>query len=116
MRDATDPPVAPREPESADRRGASDRRESAGEGRRHTPEPRRNRWFKLIGRDALIIAASVSTIVFTVNRIHPIFANQPKVVESLTREIPAAKAFLTPEKTETQKDTGRLGQLVSTPE
>jgi hypothetical protein len=116
MRDATHPPVAPRERESADRRSAADRRDAAATGRRNATPARGRRWFKIFGRDALIIAASVSAIVFTVNRVHPIFANQPTVVESLTRDIPAAKAILTETPPETPKDTGRLGQLVSTPE
>jgi len=116
MRDATDPSVAPRELEPVNRRSAADRRDSAEHGRRHPESSRSKRWLKIFGRDAFIIAASVSAIVFTVHRVHPIFANQPTVVESLTRELPAAKAVLTPETPETPKDTGRLAQLVGTPE
>lgn len=115
MRDATDLPVASRELESTERRGAADRRHDANHGRRNGREPRRSRWMRTIGRDVLIIAASVSAIVFTVNRVHPIFANQPTVVASLTKEIPAAKAALSTPETPA-KDTGRLGQLVSSPQ
>ena len=114
MRDATDPSVAPREPESSERRSATDRRGTAGAGRRHPAVSRRRRWAIVIGRDALIVLACVSAIVFTVHRVHPIFANQPTVAASITKDIPAAKAALaTPE---TAKDTSRLAQLVASPE
>jgi transglycosylase-like protein with SLT domain len=112
MRDATVPSVAPRELESADRRGTADRREASDNERRRSRESRRRRWFKVIGRDAFIVVACVCAIVFTVHRVHPIFANQPTVVESLTKEIPAAGAALSVPETP-PKDTGRLGQLVS---
>jgi hypothetical protein len=114
MRDATDPPVAPREPESGERRSAGDRRGTRDSGRRHAGVSRKRRWLTVIGRDALILVACATTIVFTVHRVHPIFANQPTVVASLTKDIPAARAAL--EVPETPKDTGRLGQLLDSPE
>ena len=114
MRDANVPPVAPRELESADRRSTADRREASDHGRRDGRESWRRRWFKVIGRDAFIVGACVCAIVFTVHRVHPIFANQPTVVESLTKEIPAARAALSVPETP-PKDTGRLGQLVNSP-
>lgn len=52
--------------------------------------------------------------MFSVRHTRPIFANQPKVVESLTKTVPAAKAVLTV--TEPPKDTGRLGQIVNSQE
>ena len=94
MRDANDPSVTPRELESADRRNAADRRQAAQDGRRHTGGVPRSRWIRRIARDAFIVASSVFAIVFTIHRVHPIFANQPTVVASLTKEIPAAKAVL----------------------
>jgi hypothetical protein len=115
MRDPTDPSAIPRDLESADRRNAADRRQTAQDGRRHTGGVRRSHWIRRIGRDALIVAASVSAIVFTIHRVHPIFANQPTVVASLTKEVPAAKAVLNMPETPV-KDTGRLGQLLSSPQ
>jgi hypothetical protein len=115
MRDSSDPSATPRELESADRRDATDRRSVAGDGRRHSGGARRSPWIRRIARDALIVAASVSAIVFTIHRVHPIFANQPTVVASLTKEVPAAKAVLNVPETPV-KDTGRLGQLLSSPQ
>jgi len=53
--------------------------------------------------------------VFSVNRIHPIFANQPKVVQSLTKNVPAARAVLSGPKVPS-KDTGKIAQIVGSPE
>jgi len=113
MSDPTDPSVAPREPESGDRRSAADRRVDGDPGRRQPRVSQRRRWVKRIARDAFIVASCVFAIVFTVHRVHPIFANQPTVVASLTKEIPAAKAALGAPTT--PKDTGRLGQLLDSP-
>ena len=115
MRDSMDPSASPRELESADRRSTADRRQAAQDGRRHTGGVRRSRLIRRIGRDAFIVASLVFAIVFTIHRVHPIFANQPTVVASLTKEIPAAKAVLNMPETPV-KDTGRLGQLLSSPQ
>jgi hypothetical protein len=113
MPDAADLSVAPPELESANRREQPDRREHSGRGRRTGPDRPWKRWIALAGRDLFIIAGSVGAIVFSVNRVHPIFANQPTVVESLTSAVPAAKAVVTVP--EPAKDTGRLAQLVNSP-
>ena len=115
MRDATDPSVAPREPESDERRSAADRRVAGDAGRRQHSVSRGDVGGSIrIGRDALIVARVRDAIVFTVHRVHPIFANQPTVVASITKDIPAAKAALGAPAT--PKDTSRLAQLVASPE
>jgi hypothetical protein len=114
MSDAADLSSAPEHLESADRRHDADRRAEMNSGRRATRVRPWKRWFVIAGRDALIVIATVSAIVFSVRHVHPIFANQPTVAASLTRAVPAATAALTP--VEPPKDTGRLGQLVSSPE
>lgn len=111
MRDTTLPPGAPRELESANRRHDPDRRGEANAGRRGSRP--QNRGWKLISRDIAIVVAALVVIVFTVHRVHPIFANQPTVAASLTKEIPAAKAVLS--QPEAPKDTGRLAQLLRSP-
>ena len=64
--------------------------------------------------DAFLVAASIGAIVVSVRHVHPIFANQPTVVASLTKAIPAAKAALAAP--EPLKDTSQIAQLVSSPE
>jgi hypothetical protein len=112
MSDAADLPIAPHELESADRRQTADRRTDADVGERNPRRPVWRRWLTTVGRDLLIIATTVGAIVFSVNRVHPIFANQPTVVASLTRVLPAAKAVVSEP---TPPDTGQLGQLTSSP-
>jgi Transglycosylase SLT domain len=114
MPDAADPLVAPRDLECADRRHAADRRGAEEPGRRQSGGGAQHRWLRVVARDALIAAASIGAIVFAVRRVHPIFANQPAVIASLTKAVPAAKAALSP--TEPLKDTGQIAQLVSSPE
>jgi hypothetical protein len=100
-----------REPEIVDRRDAPDRRAEAGGGRRTPPPSRWSRWLGVAGRDLLIIVVTVSAIVFSIRRVHPIFANQPTLAAELTKVLPATKAVLAP----TPKDTGKVAQLVASP-
>jgi hypothetical protein len=113
MSESADLPVAPQELESADRRKV-DRRGEAGPGRREPQGRRWGRWVTVVGRDLLIVAGTVGAIVFSVRHTHPIFANQPTVVERITKAVPAAKAALAV--AEPAKDTGRLGEVLSSPE
>jgi len=116
MPDAADAPLAllePPHPDEADRRSHDDRRSEPGEERR-AQNPRW--WQRPIGkivRDVAIGVASLATIVFAVEHIHPIFANQPSVVASLTKTAPATAALATSSAT---KDTGKVAQIVSSPE
>jgi soluble lytic murein transglycosylase-like protein len=112
MRDTTQPYVDPRDLESANRRHDPDRRGEANDGRRGNAARQNSRVFK-IGRDVFIVVAALVVIVFTVHRVHPIFANQPKVAASLTKEIPAAKAVLS--RPQPPLDTSRLAQVLRSP-
>jgi len=114
MRDTTPLPAAPHELESANRRQSEDRRSDPNVGRRGTNSRPRGRTYKTIGRDLVIAASAVVAIVFTVHRVHPIFANQPTVVASLTKDVPGAKAVLS--QPEAIKDTGAVAQYVKSPE
>ena len=51
--------------------------------------------------------------MFAVEHIHPIFADQPSVVASLTQHVPAAQALAT---SSVPKDTGKIAQIVNSPE
>jgi hypothetical protein len=75
-------------------------------------ESRWVRWFGIAGRDVAIAIGAASAIIFTVQRIHPIFANQPSIATSLTRAVPATKAVLAP----TPADTSRLAQIIASPQ
>src|SRR5437763_10816534 len=113
MRDATPSSSAPRELESANRRQSEDRRSEPNEGRRGPASRPRSRMYNTIARDLVIGVSAVVAIVFTVNRVHPIFANQPTVVASLTKAIPGAKAVLN--QPAAIADTGVVAQYVKSP-
>ena len=81
---------------AADRRSHSDRREHGeGDSRRgRAPETRGRRLAKIIARDVALIVSTLSAIIVGVKVTNPIFANQPEVVEALTKDAPVAKAML----------------------
>jgi hypothetical protein len=116
MPDAADASLAQREPktlEESDRRSSADRR-SAPSGERRGAKPS---WWRRpsgkIARDVLIGAVSLAAIIFAVEHIHPIFADQPSVVASLTNRVPATKALAT---SSVPKDTGKIAEIVNSPE
>jgi len=94
---SSDVPPLPREPEAdGDRRHSpDDRRVVGGPERRAKPRPDWQRHVIVVLRDAAMVVIAVGAIVFSVNRVHPIFANQPTVAQSLARTVPAAGALLT---------------------
>ncbi len=105
--------IVSREPEVVDRRHAS-RRETDVQGRR-APSRAVSPWRRTLRaglRDGAIVVVTVAAIVFCVNRVHPIFANQPTVAASLRSVVPASKALLSP----TPHDTSKLAQLVASPQ
>jgi soluble lytic murein transglycosylase-like protein len=63
-----------------------------------------------IGAIVVLIAA----IIFAVNHERPIFAGHPTVVQSLAERVPAAKPILGA--LTAPKDTGRLAELVASPQ
>jgi hypothetical protein len=116
MPDVADPVLAQREPRSlveGDRRSASDRRRVAISDRRGAKPSWWGRPIGKVARDVLIGAVSFAAIVFSVEHIHPIFADQPSVVAGLTQRIPAAKALGT---SSVARDTGKIAEVVNSPE
>jgi hypothetical protein len=99
----------------ADRRQRSERRAHAGaESRRgQTPEGKGRRLAKIIGRDAIMVVVTLAAIIVGVRVTNPIFANQPKVVASLMKDAPIAKAVL--DTMSPIKDTLRAA-IVASPE
>jgi len=116
MPDPVEAPLAHHEPQNLQegkRRSVNDRRgEPSGDRRGARPS-----WWRRpagkVTRDVLIGAASLAAIVTAVQLIHPIFADQPSVVASLTERVPAAKVLATPS---VPKDTGKIAQIVNSPE
>ena len=110
---STDDPLS-REPENhGDRRQVEDdRREVAAPGRRAKPRPRWERYLVISVRDLAMVVLAVGAIVFSVNRVHPIFANQPTVAQSLTSTVPVTRALLA----SGTVDTTRLDSLVASPQ
>src|SRR3954471_2245162 len=81
----------------SDRRTRSDRRANGSESRRGRADDRWNRIAKLVARDAALILGTVGAIIVGLRATHPIFANQPKVIEALAKNesvAPIAKAVL----------------------
>jgi hypothetical protein len=103
-----------REPEvhRDNRRQADDRRVTPSGGRRKPPRPAWQRWLLITGRDLAVAIFTVGAIVFSVNRVHPIFANQPTVAQSLRSAVPASAALLA----NSHKDTSKVDQLVHSPQ
>jgi hypothetical protein len=79
-----------------ERRHSTDRRAGGGgDSRRgHTPPSKGARIAKIIGRDAVMVIVTVAAIVVGIRVTNPIFANQPQVVASLTKDVPVTKAVL----------------------
>jgi soluble lytic murein transglycosylase-like protein len=102
----------PLEPQPDDRRDG-DRRAIPEETRRAPAPSRWVRWSGIAGRDALIIVATVSAIVFSVRHVNPIFSGQPTVAASLTKALPIAKAAFP---AAGPKDTSQLAQLMASPQ
>jgi hypothetical protein len=116
MPDATHAPLAHREPQDpveGERRSAADRREAAARERRGAKPSWWRRPIGKLARDIFIGAVSVAAIVFAVEHIHPIFADQPSVVASLTQRVPVVQALAT---SSIPKDTGKIAEIVSSPE
>ena len=79
-----------------ERRHSTDRRAGGGgESRRgHAPPSKGARIAKIVGRDAVMVIVTVAAIIVGIRVTNPIFANQPQVVASLTKDVPVTKAVL----------------------
>jgi hypothetical protein len=97
-----------------ERRTRSERRSGgARETRRGHTESKGRRIAKIVGRDAVLVVVALAAIIVGVRMTNPIFANQPSVVASLTKEAPITKAVL--DTTAPIKDTLRAA-IVALPE
>src|SRR5689334_9745809 len=83
-------------PADTDRRQRTDRRANAGDESRRgrTPDGKGKRIAKIVGRDAIMVVVTLAAIIVGIRVTNPIFANQPKVVESLTEKAAITKAVL----------------------
>lgn len=108
----TNTPV-PAAPVASQRRAQSDRRDESTPGRRGRPRSRKRRIFTILG-DVGAIVVLIAAIIFAVNHERPIFAGHPTVVQSLAERVPAAKPILGA--LTAPKDTGRLAELVASPQ
>ena len=116
MSDSVGASQAQHEPQNlqeGDRRSVHDRRDEPTEDRRGATPSWWRRPAGKVARDVLIGAASLAAIFVAVEHIHPIFADQPSVVASLTERVPAVKVLATPS---VPKDTGKIAQIVNSPE
>jgi hypothetical protein len=80
-----------------ERRHSTDRRAGGGGGesrRGHRPESKKARIAKIVGRDAVLVIVTLAAIIVGIRVTNPIFANQPQVVASLTKDLPVTKAVL----------------------
>jgi soluble lytic murein transglycosylase-like protein len=93
------------------RRAREDRRHDAAPGRRGGRiSARKRRALTLLG-DLVVIVVLVAAIIFAVDHARPIFAGQPTVAQSLAARVPVTKPIFTP-----KADTGRLAQLLASPQ
>jgi hypothetical protein len=98
----------------SDRRADSDRRHGATTDRRGQKDERWKRVATVVGRDAALVLGTLAAIIVALRATHPIFANQPTVVEALAKSAPIApiaKAVLD----SAPKDSS-LSAIVSSPE
>src|SRR4051794_38462216 len=81
----------------ADRRANGDRRPDASESRRGQKQQRWKSVAKIVGRDTALVIGTLGAILVGLRATHPIFANQPSVVQALAKSAtvaPIAKVVL----------------------
>jgi hypothetical protein len=97
-----------------ERREQTDRRHDTMPGRRGSRRGHRKRRILALVGDVGVIIVLIAAIIFAVNHARPIFAGQPTVAQSLAERVPLTKPLLAP--VTTAKDTGRLAQLLASPQ
>jgi len=100
---------------ASDRRNAADRRGIPGPSRRGQKERPWQRVLWVVGRDTALVLGTVGAIIVSLRATHPIFTNQPSVVQSLEAKAsiaPIAKAVLDT----TPPDTTGRAEIVASPE
>jgi hypothetical protein len=104
-------PIASEAGPASDQRASSDRRAAPAPTRRAEKSPPWKRIVGIVGRDTLLVVGTVGAIIVSLRATHPIFTNQPSVVQSLTQATPLAKAVLDT----MPADTG-VAKIVASPE
>ena len=98
---------------TGERRSSRDRRAGGGPSRRGRVDHKWKRIGIIVGRDAAMVVGTLAAIIVGIRVTNPIFANQPKVVESLVENAPITKAVL--DTMAPERDTLRAA-IVATPE
>jgi hypothetical protein len=107
-------PIADESAPPNDRRTNRDRRRTEGESRRGKRDERWRRIAIVAGRDAALVVGTVGAIIVALRVTHPIFANQPTVVEALSKTpsiAPVAKAVL-----DSAPRDSTIAEIVSSPQ
>jgi hypothetical protein len=107
-------PIADESAPPTDRRTNRDRRRTEAESRRGKRDERWRRIAIVAGRDAALVVGTVGAIIVALRVTHPIFANQPTVVEALSKTpsiAPVAKAVL-----DSAPKDSTLAEIVSSPQ
>jgi hypothetical protein len=97
-----------------DRRTNRDRRRAESESRRGKRDERWRRIAIVAGRDAALVLGTLGAIVVALRVTHPIFANQPTVVEALSKTpsvAPIAKVVL-----DSAPKDSTIAEIVSSPQ
>jgi hypothetical protein len=97
-----------------DRRTNRDRRRAESESRRGKRDERWRRIAIVAGRDAALVLGTLGAIVVALRMTHPIFANQPTVVEALSKTpsvAPIAKVVL-----DSAPKDSTIAEIVSSPQ
>ena len=107
----------------SERRQGSDRRKEPTTSRRDVKKPSRwVRWVGIAGRDVGIIVGALTAIVVSVFLMRPVYSDQPRVVQAITKRAPITQTVFgkppaaTPTKPAAPGDTTHRGKLVGTPE
>lgn len=108
-------PIANEVAPESERRVARDRRGVPGPARRGRTDQSWKRVVAIVGRDTLLVLGTVGAIVVSIRATHPIFANQPTVVESLVKDKPIAAIAKAVLDTLPRDTTGRA-EIVASPE
>jgi hypothetical protein len=83
-------PIADDSASASERRNSTDRRGNSGPSRRGQKDQRWKKIATIVGRDTLVVLGTVGAIIVSLRATHPIFTNQPSVVQSLEAIAPTA--------------------------
>jgi Transglycosylase SLT domain len=108
-------PIADGDAPAAERRNANDRRGVPGPSRRGQKDWPWKAIVMIVGRDTLLVLGTVGAIIVSLRATHPIFTNQPSVVQRLVANAPLAPIAKAVLDTLPPDTTGRA-EIVASPE